>query len=342
MSAPPLTHHEILGLVAPFARQGYHVDLAASDRIERLLQFKPVDLLVAGAAAAAGEAGPRGEAASRLRETLKLSVFERGAFRLTRQLAREDGLQATLQATGEDCAELLSRVAAVDPAIHFRDGPGHAIARSYELRLLPRATVPVPVLVRGLVRVDGLTLTLDLPPTRGMSPDLFLRPDGNLRPALPEDLLAVLGWDWARLVDHPDGWSTKHRLRGGPARRSAGAERALERAAAHLARTLAEPPARFHERHVAARWGVVLRRLIPTLTALGMIGGTFLLPYIVEGPIPPLWFALHYVSIGLLAISFSLQELPRFEIPPWPRRAAMAAWREAPASPVRPVASPSA
>jgi hypothetical protein len=30
MSAPPLTHREILELVAPFARRGRHVDLAAS------------------------------------------------------------------------------------------------------------------------------------------------------------------------------------------------------------------------------------------------------------------------------------------------------------------------
>ena len=39
-----------------------------------------------------------------------------------------------------------------------------------------------------------------------------------------------------------------------------------------------------------------------------------------------LWMALHYVPIGLLALSFSLQELAQFEIPPWPRRSRAGQW----------------
>ena len=39
----PLTHHEIMSLVAPFARSGRHVDLAASDRPQRRLAFKLVE-----------------------------------------------------------------------------------------------------------------------------------------------------------------------------------------------------------------------------------------------------------------------------------------------------------
>ena len=49
---------------------------------------------------------------------------------------------------------------------------------------------------------------------------------------------------------------------------------------------------------------------------------------------PGIWLMLHYASIGLLAFSFCLQELPRFEIPPLPRRARMPAWRTLPATPV--------
>ena len=38
----PLTHHEILRLIEPFTRRGRHVDLSATDRIERRIVFKPV------------------------------------------------------------------------------------------------------------------------------------------------------------------------------------------------------------------------------------------------------------------------------------------------------------
>ena len=38
----PLTHHQILALVAPFSRAGWQVDLAASQRLERRLAFRPV------------------------------------------------------------------------------------------------------------------------------------------------------------------------------------------------------------------------------------------------------------------------------------------------------------
>ena len=43
MSAPPLTHHEILALAAPFARAGWQVDLAASQRAERRIAFRPLE-----------------------------------------------------------------------------------------------------------------------------------------------------------------------------------------------------------------------------------------------------------------------------------------------------------
>ncbi len=42
-AAPPLTHHEIMAQVEPFARRGRHVDLAGTDRTARMLLFKPVE-----------------------------------------------------------------------------------------------------------------------------------------------------------------------------------------------------------------------------------------------------------------------------------------------------------
>ncbi len=176
-------------------------------------------------------------------------------------------------------------------------------------------------------RLLTLTLVVKLPGLRSVAADLTLSPAPGPRPDLPEDLLAVLGWDWARLVRGKDGWTSKLRLRGPVLRRSRTAEAALDRAGAHLARVMAEPPAAFHDRHRLARWGVVLRRGIPSLTALAMVVGALLLPRLTDPSNSGLWMALHYVPIGLLALSFSLQELAQFEIPPWPRRSRAGQWR---------------
>ena len=74
MTAPPMSHHEILGLVEPYTRRGRHVDLAASDRLERRLAFQPVE-----------HAGQVGET-SALRENLVLENPWPGMHRLTRLL----------------------------------------------------------------------------------------------------------------------------------------------------------------------------------------------------------------------------------------------------------------
>ena len=37
----PLSHHEILGWIEPFARRGLQADLAASDRLAGKLSFRP-------------------------------------------------------------------------------------------------------------------------------------------------------------------------------------------------------------------------------------------------------------------------------------------------------------
>ena len=98
MASTPLSHHDILALVEPFTRRGRHVDLPASDRLERRLRFKPVE----------HAGGTSGEPA--LLDTLQLDSFESGGFRLTRTLSRCDSLQATLQVSGPDPAALLAQV----------------------------------------------------------------------------------------------------------------------------------------------------------------------------------------------------------------------------------------
>ncbi|KNZ31271.1 MAG: hypothetical protein AD742_19045 [Methylibium sp. NZG] len=340
MTPQPLTHHEIIGLAEPFTRGGRQVDLAASNRLERRLVFKraeralqpadersadpaaasvaaPLAASLAASLAALADTGP-------LTEVLHLDSFGTGTFRLTRTLTHASGLQATLEAMGPEPAALLARVDAVPPQRQFRAGPRFVVARSYALE-----GAATPVLRRGVVQADGLNLTMTVSAVRGVSADITLAqttPGPAL--ALPEDLLAVLGWDWARLIRKPAGWASKMRLRGGAARRTHTAEAALDRAAAHLAQTLAEPPARFHERHVAARRGVVLRRAIPLMTPVLLVITVLALPrFDVDNS--PLWVLLYHVPTVCILLSFRLQELPQFEIPPWPRRSQAVSWRPA-------------
>jgi hypothetical protein len=316
-----LTHHEIIAMAAPFVRRGLHVDLAASDRSARKLLFKGVD-----------RPGSHGLC---LRETLQLECRPTGHHVLMRTLVHPGGASATLLVDGPLPDALLDAVESVPPASHFEAGEGWLIARSWELLGTVQAR-PLPLfLSQGVLHLDELTLTLTLrmPGFRSVAGDIELQPHGEGSLELPEDLLAVQGWDWARLLPKRGHWTSKLRLRGKALRRSRTAEAALQQAARHLVRVFAEPPTRFHERHRAARWGMVLRRGIPTLTALSMIGGALLLPRLADTTYAGVWMALHYVPIALLAFSFSLQELPQFEIPRPPRRLRGARWRELAAEP---------
>lgn len=315
MDAPALTHHDIIERSEPFVRHGFAVDLGRSDRSARRIAFKPRPC----------DAIDGSEAWSLDCRDDKRHVVER-------RLTHGCGLEATLEAAGPDATVLLGQMLAIDPAHHFRIGNGHAIARCYEVWSDEPAPASASLFLdHAVVQLDGvrLEMRLPLPSLRTVPAEITLTPIEGTRLDLPEDLLAVQGWDWARLVRKPDGWISKLRLRGSALRRSRTLEGALDNVARHLAQQLAEPPARFHERHRLARWGVVFRRGIPLLTAVGMIVGALGLAFIVERENSSMLLMLHYAPIALLAVAFSLQELPRFEIPPWPRRSRAATWRVA-------------
>jgi len=329
MNALPLTHHDILELAAPFSRGGRHVDLAASDRMERRLLFKPLD-------------HPRQGDCPETREILKLESLGTGTCRLTRTLTRRGSPPATLTVMGENPGELLSLIDAIPPQDQFRDGPGYVVARSYSLESVKgasaragtagaaptsAATVMRPVMTQGVAQIEGLTLTMGVPSTRRVAADIQLAPMPGERLDLPEDLLAVLGWDWARLIRNTDGWRSKRRLRGGPLARTRTAEAALDKAALHLAKTLAAPATSFHETWFAARWGAFFRRAIPVLTLVLLFIIIAALPHSVVTGNPSLFVVGFHIPTALIALSFCLQELPTYEIPPVPRRARDAHWR---------------
>ena len=310
MTAPPLTHHDILALVAPFTRSGRHVDLPACDRIQRRVVFKALDR----AADAPKLPG--------LRELLALEKVSQNGYRLTRTLVLASGQQARLTASGTEPAQLLQRVDAVGLGQHFQLGEGYAITRHYSLR----SDAQGPVLTGAQVLVGSLTLTMTVSPVRNVSANVLLTaPPGQVLD-IPEDLLAVLGWAWSPLSVTPQGWAGKFRLRGTPDQRTRRAEQAVTQAAAHLAHTLAAPPADFHDGHLRARWQVVFRRAIPILTPICMLITLLLMPRLALDEIPGLWTLVYQLPTVLIAISFMTQDLPRFEIPPWPRRATATNW----------------
>lgn len=317
MSPQPLSHHEIIELVEPFSRQGLRIDLAASDRLQRRLLFHAVE--------AAGEPA--------VRETLQLDGSGKDWWQLTRTLQlidSPDAAPAKVVSSGTRPGDLLAAVRSVAVARCLRFGSGVVVACSYWLA--PRLGAE-PVLTEGSVRLGELGLDMSVPSTSGVAASIVLTPAAGETLALPQDLLAVLGWNWAPLQRSGSVWKSRVRLRRRGSARTADAEHALDRAAGHLSRTLAAPPGRFHDQHRRARWGVVLRRALPTLTAISLLVTVALLPRMGLDKIEGAWTLLYHVPTLLLAGAFMLQEMPRFEIPPWPRRSSAADWhaqRQAP------------
>ncbi|OQW86004.1 MAG: hypothetical protein BWK72_19340 [Rhodoferax ferrireducens] len=309
MTAPPLTHHDILALVAPFTRAGRHVDLAATDRVQRRIAFQPLSR--ADVAELPG-----------LTEQLALEKFGATSFRLTRTLVLPGGLQARLDASGADPGELLRQVDVVPVATQFQTGDGFVIARDCVLR----SDAQAPVLTRAVVQLAAATLTLSVPAVRSVSADVLLAAPPGQSLDIPQDLLAVLGWAWSPVSNTRQGWSGKFRLRGTPDKRTQRADQALARVAVHLARTLAASPAAFHEQHTAARWSVVWRRAIPILMPLLILVTVLALPRLGLRDISGVWTLVYQLPTVLIAISFMTQDVPKFEIPPWPRRASASSW----------------
>ena len=310
MAAQPLTHHEIMRLAAPFARQGRQVDLAGSDRLARRLNFRARPLADDPA----------------LHETLCLEDGERRAHRLRRGIVLPDGAVAELHAEGDDPAELLALIESVSPAAQWRRADGWTIALGQRATRSDDGGVRV-VIAWIEARVAGVRLKLTLPAVAGITAEVELDAPGLAE--LPDDLLAVLGGGWSSLWRLGERWRGHFRARRRERARSEAALAQVQRAVEHLARTLAEPPARFHQRLAAARWRVAARRSVPLLAALGLIAMSFVVTSM-DFARDSVWRMLIFNAPPiLLALGVSLQELPRFEWPRWPRASQAASWHAA-------------
>jgi len=322
MALQPLTHHEIIGLVEPFARRGRHVDLARSDRHLRHVCFKPVRQ-------------PHGsDGLPAVTETMRLENPEQGKFRLTRVLTPDGGPEASLATEGADIGDLLARIEAVATGEQLIALDGAIIAKSHRLEAAGNSASGAAsrVLTRGVAVLDGLTLTMKMPSVHGMPADLELVPNTAGLIDLPEDLLAVLGWRWTRLIRNKETWRASVGLRGRGAARSEDAEVGLERAAVHLARTLAQAPARFHRQRVAARWGVFARRALPLMAIIALIATGIAIPSLNLSQESVVRMLIFNSPPLLMFVVFGMREVPRIEIPPVPRASPAPAWQTNPAS----------
>jgi membrane-bound inhibitor of C-type lysozyme len=322
----PLTHHEILKLIEPFTRRGFHADLAASNRIERKLVFKPVERPIELPHVLS------------LRERLQLENVKADTYRLTRTLTyacdENEPLEARLATEGESLVDLLASIEAVAPQRQFGFGAGYIVAKNYfisgpeEARQDLDARTPRLCLTHMVAQLNGLSIAFTAPTVKGDPEGLIeLMPRSADFIKLPEDLLAVLGLNWGLLVPKGNGWKTRLLMRGKEPQRSLRTELKIEQMMAHVAQTLAETPARFHERLVAARWRVVLRRAIPLVISLLLIGGAFATSSLHIAEDSQLRMLVLNAPPVLLVLFFCMREIPSIEIPPVPRRLKAAEWQ---------------
>lgn len=321
----PMTHHDIMALVAPFSAAGCRVDLAASDRLRRRVAFRP-----------AAAASPAADGLPALVESLWLDNPGPDFWQLTRRLQRVTPTAPAAAAAGEPVAELvaegadpaalLAAVQAVPAARQWRCEAGHWMALSHRVEVASGRLT----LTQAAARLPGLRLAMTVSRVSGIPAVVELQPEPDGSLALPDDLLAVLGLRWSVLKRLGSSWRASVKLAGQGAERGHDAEARLAQAVSHLAATLAEPPARFHQRHRRARWRVVARRLTPLGVALALIAGAASVHRLEIGPDSVLRMLIFNAPPLLLVWFFSMRELPRVEIPPLPREPLAADWRSTP------------
>lgn len=338
---PPLTHHEILQWVAPFARSGLALDLAASDRAARRILFKPV--AHAGGADAGAQAEPDKSALpAGCVEQLALEVLEGNRLRLVRTLDVPGGLQARLDVEADDPQVLLEGLRSVPPERQFRRAGPHLIGLQHRLAPLSRGAPPTLVLRQARSLLPGLGFEATLSSVSGYPLEFeLLREPGNAA-RLPDDLLAVLGGGWDRLVATGRGWRGAASVRGTEPARTVAAEARLVEAIAHLAQTLAAPPADFHARHRAARWRVALRGTPPVLFGIGLVVAAILIQR--YWPERASWIGLlaNMAPPVLMALFFMRREMPRIGLPRVPRCPPASAWGAPPPTGATPATVPAA
>jgi hypothetical protein len=319
MSQRPLTHHEILHLVEPFTRRGRHVDLAASDRLERRLAFKPIEH--------PAEEGRQ----PLLREHLVLHGQGDDRYRLVRTLTDAAGLSATLECAGTDLDGLLEQIERIDPSEQFRTVSGVRIALSYRLgpgdpREQGIGGRVTRLFANAVARLGDVRLRIDADSGYPKWAGIELWTENGQTLSLPPDFLAVIGWTWRPLRLLRGKWSGPLRIAKAEPERTRDAERKVEQTVTHLVETFAQPAAQFHPRFRRARWRAAFQRGLPLLVGTAIVAAS---PAVKWLPLEPgsFWTMLLFHAPPLLLVAYFVFDLPLLEIPPLPRPLPEDAWQ---------------
>ncbi len=316
MSTTPFSHHELLALAEPYVQSGRQVDLAAADRTERRLAFRPREV----------QAG-----ALTVRETLVLENPRSDLYRLTRTLTAAAGLEAGLRVEGEGPDGLLERLERVAPERHFEVRAGVPVARSY--RLIPDEDAGKPgarpdrlVLAAANADLGGVTMSFNVTTGPGWPAEVLLVPAPGRVFDPPEDLLAVLGRGWKALARKPAGWLASVRVAKREPERTPDSERKLRRTLDHLIAALGAPPERFHARYRRGRWAFFARRWGGILVVMGaLVSGPVILLF--DPPHESLWRLLAFNTPNFLIFAwFLVREIPSVRPPRVPGPLPPEAW----------------
>lgn len=305
---PPLSHHDILRVSAPFVQHGLTVDLAASDRSARRIAF------TAPAAGSATDA--QTEAGIELRYDLYL--LSPDAPVLIRIATFDGTLQATVSCQGEDLQAMLAAVATVTPSSQFRAAGQATVADSFDIDPQPGA---VPRLTACAAQVAGLIIETDARTVVGEPMETTLRalnPDAQWQ--LPDDLLSLAHPGWRPLTETDEGWRTTLKVPVREPARSRETQKRFARMVDAVSSVLSQPPERYHRDHRARRWRIYGRRFIPAGVCVAIVGALPLLDRFVLGDgaqMHPGFLSLPPVlMIGALVLTW--RDTPRIEIPPRP------------------------
>lgn len=306
---PPLSHHEILRLSAPFARRGLKSDLAASDRSARRIRFAPAESV--------------GDVAL----AFDLYLLDPDPPVLIRRATLGGELQATASAQGLDVNRLLEHLDSLDPAGQFRRTASCVVADSYDLTDDGEHRLTACAAITG-----GLLVELDARTVVGepMTARVYARgPAASI--SLPDDLFTLVDRRWRPLFDADDGYSTSLRPPVPEPARSNTAREVFASTMDHMASVLSEPPAAYHARYGRRRWWVFGRRYVPIGMCVAIIGTLPLIDRFLldeNTPLHPGFVSLPPILM-IAAMLMTWRDLPLFEFPPVPRRLSDNAWSAA-------------
>lgn len=349
MTAPPLTHHDIIRRAAPLTRTGQKVNLAACDRATRYIEFE----------ARAGDN-------TSVFVVHALEVDEDNQQLFSRILTHPCGLVSTLTAVITDLDAAIDLFDKIPQSRQIQNHENHVSAHSYtlepdyktgkelasvqlrftcahvsgvELRIDTSTGGGMPADVRLLTigkasaylretLADGGDLPLDHRAARKYRLKALESPTISAMPSLPDDILAILGPQWRPLRFQGDHWKGVLRQLSKRESRTARAEKYIDQALAHLHSVLNTSPELYHATHGKARWRVYVRRLKPVMVFVGILA---LMPiswlFVSSGAM-----TIHPLALGLTPLLMvgvvvsTAREIPVMEIPPRPAVLPASAW----------------